>query len=150
MSHQGVEFILRSMEIYSHFLFFRKTEMTQVVEHLPIIVCLFSWHLEWLWRTMRFQIARFMGLTWAPPGADRTQVGPMLAPWTLLWGFLSYKEIHILGDFQCYQYNKLYIYIELAILYWQHLQMTIKCNFQYIIPMALYSQKDHVDPSHLF
>ena len=28
--------------------------------------------------------------------------------------------------------------------------MTIKCNFQYIIPMALYSQKDHVDPSHLF
>ena len=32
------------------------------------------------------QIARFMGLTWGPPGADRTQVGPMLAPWTLLSG----------------------------------------------------------------
>ena len=28
--------------------------------------------------------ARFMGPTWGPPGADRTQVGPMLAPWTLL------------------------------------------------------------------
>ena len=29
-------------------------------------------------------IGRFMGLTWDPSGADRTQVGPMLAPWTLL------------------------------------------------------------------
>ena len=26
-------------------------------------------------------IARFMGPTWGPSGADRTQVGPMLAPW---------------------------------------------------------------------
>ena len=31
-------------------------------------------------------IARFMGPTWDPSGADRTQVGPMLAPWTLLSG----------------------------------------------------------------
>ena len=31
-------------------------------------------------------IARFMGPTWGPSGADRTQVGPMLAPWTLLFG----------------------------------------------------------------
>ena len=29
-------------------------------------------------------IARFMGPTWGPSGADRTQVGPMLAPRTLL------------------------------------------------------------------
>ena len=29
-------------------------------------------------------IARFMGPIWGPPGADRTKVGPMLAPWTLL------------------------------------------------------------------
>ena len=35
------------------------------------------------------QIARFMGPTWGPPGADRTQVGPMLAPWTLLSGMPS-------------------------------------------------------------
>ena len=27
-----------------------------------------------------------MGPTWGPSGADRTQVGPMLAPWTLLLG----------------------------------------------------------------
>ena len=31
-------------------------------------------------------IAEFMGPTWGPSGADRTQVGPMLAPWTLLSG----------------------------------------------------------------
>ena len=29
-----------------------------------------------------------MGPTWGPSGADRTQVGPMLAPWTLLSGIL--------------------------------------------------------------
>ena len=32
------------------------------------------------------QIARFMGPTWGPSRADRTQVGPMLAPWTLISG----------------------------------------------------------------
>ena len=31
-------------------------------------------------------IARFMGPTWGPSGADRIHVGPMLAPWTLLSG----------------------------------------------------------------
>ena len=34
-------------------------------------------------------IARFMGSTRGPSGADRTQVGPMLAPWTLLSGLLN-------------------------------------------------------------
>ena len=33
-------------------------------------------------------IKRFMGPTWGPSGADRTQLGPMLAPWTLLSGQL--------------------------------------------------------------
>ena len=31
-------------------------------------------------------IARFMVPTWGPSRADRTQVGPILAPWTLLSG----------------------------------------------------------------
>ena len=37
-------------------------------------------------------IARFIGPTWGPSGADSTQVGPMLAPWTLLSGmfFINY------------------------------------------------------------
>ena len=31
-------------------------------------------------------IARFIGPTWCPSGADRTRVGPMLVQWTLLSG----------------------------------------------------------------
>ena len=31
-------------------------------------------------------LSGFMGPTWGPPGDDRTQVGPMLAIWTLLSG----------------------------------------------------------------
>ena len=34
-------------------------------------------------------VTRFMGPAWGPSGADRTQVGPMLAPWTLLSGMVS-------------------------------------------------------------
>ena len=33
-----------------------------------------------------------MGPTWCPSGADRTQVGPMLAPWTLLSGFICLEN----------------------------------------------------------
>ena len=32
------------------------------------------------------QIAKFMGPTWGPPGSCRPQMGPKLAPWTLLSG----------------------------------------------------------------
>ena len=32
--------------------------------------------------------ARFMEPTWGQAGADRTQVGPILAPWTLLSGVI--------------------------------------------------------------
>ena len=32
-------------------------------------------------------IVMFMGPIWGPAGADRPQVGPMLAPWTLLPGY---------------------------------------------------------------
>ena len=36
------------------------------------------------------QIAKFMGPTWGPPGSCRPQMGPMLAPWTLLSGIWMY------------------------------------------------------------
>ena len=39
-----------------------------------------------IWSGMCYLIARFMGPTWGPSGADRTPVGPLLAPWTLLSG----------------------------------------------------------------
>ena len=45
-----------------------------------------------LWYTVMSLTARFMGPTWGPSGADRTQVGPMLDPWTLLSGVLTSKE----------------------------------------------------------
>ena len=53
--------------------------------------------MKWPWRLWMYQlgtpqIARFMGPTWDPPGADRTQVGPMLAPWTLLSGSRFYDH----------------------------------------------------------
>ena len=39
---------------------------------------------------MSTQIARFMWPTWGPPGSCRPQVGPLLAPWTLLSGHCKY------------------------------------------------------------
>ena len=36
------------------------------------------------------QIAKFMGPTCGPPGSCRPQMGPMLAPWTLPLGYVSY------------------------------------------------------------
>ena len=62
--------------------------------HSPVwLVKLIGWMGKWQtaiahpprW-DMGTQIARFMGPTWGPPGADRIQVGPMLAPWILLSG----------------------------------------------------------------
>ena len=40
------------------------------------------------WDEKPSQIARFMGPTWGPPGSCRHQMGPMLAPWTLLSGIV--------------------------------------------------------------
>ena len=39
-------------------------------------------------------IARLMGPTWGSSGADRTQVGPTLAPWTLLSGYHLCHDWH--------------------------------------------------------
>ena len=35
------------------------------------------------------QIAKLMAPTWDPPGSCRPQMGPMLAPWTLLSGYMQ-------------------------------------------------------------
>ena len=48
-----------------------------------------SWHCPRLFLYAYTLIARFVGPTWGPSRADRTQVGPMLAPWTLLSGYVS-------------------------------------------------------------
>ena len=61
--------------------------VTRFVIYMPL------WCLDWAgWRdcdnfaSILTLIARFMGPTWGPPGADRTQLGPMWATWTLLSG----------------------------------------------------------------
>ena len=42
-----------------------------------------------------------MGPTWGPSGADRTQVGPVLVPWTLLSGMLShFVQWESIADYQ--------------------------------------------------
>ena len=45
------------------------------------------------------QIARLMGPTWGPPGSCQPQMGPMLAPWTLLSEMLSVS--HDIGTWFC-------------------------------------------------
>ena len=44
-------------------------------------------------RCVTSQIPRFMGPTWGPPGSCRPQMGPMLAPWTLLSGIPSMRYV---------------------------------------------------------
>ena len=70
------------------------------------------------------QIANFMGPTWGPPGSCRPQMGPMLAPWTLLSGMFSAElsdpslcnsfEEFITGyrndNIQCSQWWKSYLF----------------------------------------
>ena len=41
------------------------------------------------------QIARFMWPTWGPLGDDRTQVGPVLTPWTLRSGEISWRALAV-------------------------------------------------------
>ena len=53
-----------------------------IVRHLYLIPC--NKHLI----LNPLQIAKFVGPTWSPPGSCRPQMGPMLAPWTLLSGIL--------------------------------------------------------------
>ena len=45
-----------------------------------------KWNDFFSWIFLDSLIAMFMGPTCGPSGADRTQVGPMTAPWTLLSG----------------------------------------------------------------
>ena len=54
--------------------------------------CHSLWSNDAIWRHRSGStslIAKFMGPTWESPGADRTQVGPMWATWTLLSGIGS-------------------------------------------------------------
>ena len=69
------------------------TTTTQYISALSMKVATRAWqHLRWKTdsnvciKVIITQIAKFMGPTWGPPGTCRPQMGPMLAPWTLLSG----------------------------------------------------------------
>ena len=73
--------------------------------------------------SMKSLIAKFMGLEWGPSGADRTQVGPMLAPWILLSG-VTQKTYHLSKPMTCasiaprkYNTHKTHRRIEVTSLY---------------------------------
>ena len=51
-----------------------------------LCVCIFGLIIPHVIIVRISQIAKFMGPTWGPPGSCRPQIGPMLAPWTLLSG----------------------------------------------------------------
>ena len=70
-----------------------------------MIIMISCWWQSWHYDNLSLQCctlvslrARFMGSTWGPSGADRTQVGLMLAPWNLLSGMLltlTFSKLHI-------------------------------------------------------
>ena len=64
-------------------------------------------------------ITRFMGLTWGPPWAARTQVGPTLATRTLISGVLSTWQFQ---PFICWIRPFVSIYFMSLIGYWNLLQ----------------------------
>ena len=79
------------MSLYSFILsYFRYTierQITWVISYFlyttqmlpPLKLC-------FVWNKLPTQITKFMGQTWGPPGSYRPQMGPMLAPWTLISG----------------------------------------------------------------
>ena len=73
-------------------------------------------------------ITRFMGPTWGPSGADRTQVGPMLAPWTLLPGIIlvSWAQFNI--DVSSHQYRKSHCGDKMAIICYNIVLSLQFCN----------------------
>ena len=84
------------MKIYLCIFFLGYINLICIYDPLDISICCLVGECDWmhLWTTVGHgkdgcwpsQIARFMGPTWGPPGSCRPQVGPMLAPWTLLFG----------------------------------------------------------------
>ena len=78
-----------------------------------------------------------MGPTWGPSGADRTQVGPMLAPWTLLSG-LSYIIWYITSHHIIYYIITDHISNIYLILY-----------TSYVTPHISHHTSHHTTPQHM-
>ena len=61
--------------------------------HCTAIANEFAYEISFQYLPIYSLRARFMGPTWGPTGADRTQVCPMLAPWTLLSGLFYARRL---------------------------------------------------------
>ena len=59
----------------------------EYIFHSTLTILQISW--MWWQVLVKTQIAKFTGPTWFQPGFCRPQIGPMLAPWTLLPDDLS-------------------------------------------------------------
>ena len=68
----------------------------QIIDNYYILNSLFGLTTEAILKisSTYSRIARFLGPTWGPPGSCRPQMGPMLAPWTLLSGFVVFAIQH--------------------------------------------------------
>ena len=82
-------FVLWWLRKYVHFL---SLSSNQNMGHGPLYTIR-------SWRNNTPLIARFMGSTWGPSGPDRTQIGPMLAPWTLLSGTICFPVCSYVSSF---------------------------------------------------
>ena len=77
---------------YKYIRLYENTEGRSIIYKMScyIIDAVMIWALRYsldpeIWRDTS-QITKFMGPTWGPTGSCRPQMGPMLAPWTLLSG----------------------------------------------------------------
>ena len=81
--------------------------------------------------------SKVLGPTWGPSGADRTQVGPMLAPWTLLSGILQHTNVQW-NNWAHFRYPFQFLYIPKGITFW-----TFKISYinlvTSLIPLTVYS-----------
>ena len=76
-------------------------------------------------------IARFTRPTWSPSGTDRTQMGPMLVPWTLLLGLdVTSTYWHRIQSWVRWHLCKMFVAFEMVCYGYPHKQMSIT---QYII-----------------
>ena len=74
-----------------------------------------------VWHQAITLIARFMGPTWGPSGADRTQVGPMLVPWILLscyLGIWTNDGLSLWWHMLSLIHNELNIYLHISFYLW--------------------------------
>ena len=71
-------------------------------------------------------ITKFMGPTWGPPGSCRSQMGPMLAPWTLLHvSGLAYIEAETQRLPFCRRHFQLFFFNE-------NVSISIKVSLDYV------------------